>query len=98
LNVLLATETGENMMETIQIQLPPALLRRIRQEATSNETLSQLIAEAVQMWLTKKRKKNRDLWDVLEEHAGSIEGPKDWSVEHDHYLYGTPKRSNHKTS
>ncbi len=60
-------------METIQIQLPPALLHRIRQEAASNENLSQLIAEAVQMWLAKKRK-NADLWDVLEEHAGTVEG------------------------
>ncbi|QSJ16481.1 hypothetical protein JYQ62_32975 [Nostoc sp. UHCC 0702] len=30
-------------------------------------------------------------WDVLEEMTGTIEAPKDWSVEHDHYLYGTPK-------
>ncbi|MCZ6677071.1 MAG: hypothetical protein O7E52_07450 [Candidatus Poribacteria bacterium] len=34
-----------------------------------------------------------DLWDLLEEKAGTIEGPEDWSVEHDHYIHGTPKRS-----
>jgi len=33
------------------------------------------------------------VWDLLEELEGTIEGPEDWSVEHDHYLYGTPKRS-----
>lgn len=33
-------------------------------------------------------------WDVLESAAGSIEAPPDWSAEHDHYLYGTPKRDN----
>lgn len=33
-----------------------------------------------------------DAWDVLEENAGSIEAPSDWAAEHDHYLYGTPKR------
>jgi hypothetical protein len=32
-----------------------------------------------------------DLWDTLARLAGTIEGPKDWSEEHDHYLYGTPK-------
>lgn len=32
-------------------------------------------------------------WDVLDKFTGSIEGPGDWSVEHDHYLYGTPKRN-----
>ena len=33
-----------------------------------------------------------DAWDVLEAMAGTIEAPPDWSSEHDHYLYGTPKR------
>ncbi len=32
-------------------------------------------------------------WDVLDRLTGSIEGPGDWASEHDHYLYGTPKRS-----
>lgn len=30
--------------------------------------------------------------DFLERIAGSYDGPADWSAEHDHYLYGTPKR------
>jgi hypothetical protein len=33
------------------------------------------------------------LWDFLEQTAGTVEMPADWSSEHDHYLYGTPKRS-----
>lgn len=32
-----------------------------------------------------------DAWDVLELLTGSVEAPADWSSEHDHYLYGTPK-------
>jgi uncharacterized protein YrzB (UPF0473 family) len=31
-------------------------------------------------------------WDVLEEMTGTIPAPEDWAVEHDRYLYGTPKR------
>ncbi|MBW4514829.1 MAG: hypothetical protein KME11_06345 [Timaviella obliquedivisa GSE-PSE-MK23-08B] len=31
-------------------------------------------------------------WMVLRAHAGTVEMPEDWSKEHDHYLYGTPKR------
>ena len=27
-------------------------------------------------------------------HSGEVDGPSDWSSEHDHYLYGTPKQSN----
>ena len=33
-----------------------------------------------------------DLWNTLVKLAGTVEGPEDWSAEHDHYLYGTPKR------
>ncbi len=34
-------------------------------------------------------------WDVLEELTGTVEAPSDWSSEHDHYLYGVPKRQPH---
>jgi len=33
------------------------------------------------------------VWDLLKEVAGTVEMPADWASEHDHYLYGTPKRS-----
>jgi hypothetical protein len=32
-------------------------------------------------------------WDVLESLTGTVEAPDDWAAEHDHYLYGTPKRT-----
>lgn len=31
-------------------------------------------------------------WDILESMIGTVDAPADWSLEHDHYLYGTPKR------
>lgn len=31
-------------------------------------------------------------WDELEALAGSVDAPCDWSTEHDHYLYGSPRR------
>ena len=34
-------------------------------------------------------------WDVLEAMTGTVAAPSDWSSEHDHYLYGTPKRQPH---
>lgn len=34
-----------------------------------------------------------DAWDVLDKLSGTVNAPADWSEEHDHYLYGTPKRS-----
>lgn len=33
-----------------------------------------------------------DAWDVLEVMTVTVEAPPNWSQEHDHYLYGTPKR------
>jgi hypothetical protein len=33
-----------------------------------------------------------DGWDVIESLVGTVDAPVDWSIEHDHYLYGTPKR------
>lgn len=32
-----------------------------------------------------------DAWELLDTLTGTIEAPADWSSEHDHYLYGTPK-------
>ena len=34
----------------------------------------------------------QDAWDVLEDLVGTLQGPPDWAAEHDHHLYGTPKR------
>ena len=35
-----------------------------------------------------------DAWDVLESLSGTVEAPADWSIEHNHYLYGTPQYQN----
>ena len=42
-------------METVQVQLPLELAQRLRQEVASEEALSQVVAEAVHMWLEKRR-------------------------------------------
>lgn len=36
---------------------------------------------------------NASAWDLLQRLTGSLSAPSDWASEHDHYLYGTPKRS-----
>jgi len=40
----------------------------------------------------KEKTDKHSLWNVLSKFAGKVEGPKDWSQEHDHYIYGVPKR------
>ncbi len=32
-------------------------------------------------------------WEMLENLTGTLEEPEDWAAEHDHYLYGLPKKS-----
>jgi hypothetical protein len=34
-----------------------------------------------------------DALAILEALSGTIDAPSDWAAEHDHYLYGTPKRA-----
>jgi len=34
----------------------------------------------------------QNAWDVLESMMGTVEAPPHWSINHDHYLYGTAKR------
>jgi hypothetical protein len=37
-------------------------------------------------------------WDVLATLVGTLEAPADWAAEHDHYLYGTPKRQSNSST
>jgi len=30
-------------------------------------------------------------WDTLQSCAGTYDGPEDWSEQHDHYIYGSPR-------
>ncbi|HST62325.1 MAG TPA: hypothetical protein VLK84_26715 [Longimicrobium sp.] len=34
-----------------------------------------------------------DALGVLEKLMGTVQAPSDWAAQHDHYLYGTPKRA-----
>jgi hypothetical protein len=43
--------------------------------------------------IISEEKETKNAWDILEDMAGTIEAPEDWSKEHDHYLYGTPKQN-----
>lgn len=48
----------------------------------------QIISEEI-----SQEKPSENAWDILESLAGTVDAPSDWSKEHDHYLYGTPKRN-----
>jgi hypothetical protein len=66
-------------METVQVQLPLPLVQRINQALSSNETLNQIIAEAVQMWLTTRRKEqvpNEQMSQLLREAGLAMSAEK----------------------
>jgi len=58
-------------METVQIQLPPSLVQQMQQEVASDEALSQVVAEAIQMWLEKRKVKKGKVLQTLRQ-AGVV--------------------------
>jgi hypothetical protein len=52
-------------LETIQVQLPLALVQQIQQEMPSDEALSQVIAEAIKMWLERRSEGKGEKGDAL---------------------------------
>ena len=65
-------------METLQIQLPHILAQRIRQETSSKEALSQIVAEAIRMWLGRAREGAEERENVLQtlRQAGVVMAPE----------------------
>jgi len=64
--------------ETLRPDEPTGLQRDARYRITVEGDLSEETTDSA--------------WDVMESLIGSVDAPEDWSREHDHYLYGTPKR------
>lgn len=56
------------------------------------DDLQQQVLKFVETLRQQHLQPSTNAWDVLEALTGTVEAPTDWSEEHDHYLYGTPKR------
>lgn len=59
------------------------------QEIIANLILTKIEDQEIVLTKTEPEK---NAWELLEDMAGSMEAPEDWSQEHDHYLYGTSKQ------
>ena len=57
-----------------------------------SEKEQEAIAEII-MTTIESKKSSTNAWHTLKEMAGGIEAPEDWSEQHAHYLYGTPKQN-----
>jgi hypothetical protein len=56
------------------------------------DDLQQQVLEFVETLRQQHHQTAGNAWDVLESLTGTVEAPADWSTDHDHYLYGIPKR------
>jgi hypothetical protein len=47
--------------------------------------------QSIQVTTTLPTQATGNAWEVLDALTGTLEAPSDWSSQHDHYLYGSPK-------
>lgn len=53
-------------MDTIKVQLPSKLFRRVQKEIPSNETLNRIVTDAINIWLDRRMVDRKDNSDILE--------------------------------
>lgn len=77
-----------------QVYFPKELYRRLEKKAKKeSKSSAAVIREAVERYLEQEREIDWDN-DPLFKAAGFIKsGVTDMSINHDHYLYGMPKKS-----
>lgn len=72
------------------------MIKQLEKAISKLSELSEIEQEAIAqiiMTTIESKKPSANAWNTLKEMAGSIEMSEDWSQEHDHYLYGTPKQN-----
>jgi hypothetical protein len=70
----------------------PIITQIVEQVHDLPDDLQQQVLTFISTLRQEHLQESGNAWDVLESLTGTIEAPADWSAEHDHYLYGTPKR------
>jgi hypothetical protein len=77
-------------METLTMSY--AIITKIIDEMTDfPDELQRQVLQFVITLRQQHQPTEKDVWDVLESLIGTVDAHADWSAEHDHYLYGTPK-------
>jgi hypothetical protein len=69
----------------------PIITQIIEQVNDLPDNLQQQVLNFVLTLRKEHLQESENAWDVLDSLTGTVEAPADWSAEHDHYLYGTPK-------
>jgi len=87
MNSLIEVEAAIQKLSTIEVrQLAEWLQTYLNTEGNTEDE-----EEETQQKVTFVQNQ-QNAWDVLESITGTVEAPPDWSINHDHYLYGTAKR------
>ncbi|MBC5794127.1 MAG: type II toxin-antitoxin system HicB family antitoxin [Sphaerospermopsis kisseleviana] len=74
-------EALNNLIQLFQAQKPEIVTLEIKPSATTYPFKE----------ISEKHHNEGNAWDLLESLTGTIEAPSNWSLQHDYYLYGTPK-------
>lgn len=69
----------------------PIITQIVEQVNDLPDDLQQQVLKFVLSLRQEHLQTSSNAWDVLESLTGTVEAPADWSAEHGHYLYGTPK-------
>jgi len=70
----------------------PIITQIVEQVTDLPENLQQQVLVFVLTLRQEHIEESGNAWNVLESLTGTVEAPADWSAEHNHYLYSTPKR------
>ncbi|GAB4461612.1 MAG: hypothetical protein OHK0037_11020 [Elainellaceae cyanobacterium] len=69
----------------------PIITKVIEEMNNLPDNLQQQALQFVTTLRQRHTQPSGNVWDVLESLTRTAEVPADWSDEHDHYLYDTPK-------
>ncbi len=69
----------------------PIITKVLEEMNNLPDDLQQQVLQFVTTLRQQHLQSSDNAWGVLESLTGTVEAPADWSAEHDHYLYGTPK-------
>lgn len=87
-------------IETIaHVALDGKLTLQLPDDIPAGEHKIVLVIDEVPLSQTDSSNERGNAWAVLKKYAGTVKDmPEDWAIEHDHYLYGTPKRNSQEPS
>ncbi|MGB0564136.1 MAG: hypothetical protein ACPGVO_20395 [Spirulinaceae cyanobacterium] len=69
----------------------PTLTQIVQEVDTLPDELQQQVLQFIRTLRQTHQTPPGNAWDTLETLTGTVDAPTDWSTQHDHYLYGTPK-------